>query len=100
MIIEPDRVSVRSSADDRESREAPDPRRSTDAALPIALLGTYPPRRCGIATFTRDLSAAIRDASPSALPMAIAVSDPGGQYEYPSEVKYEIRQAVKADYAR
>jgi glycosyltransferase involved in cell wall biosynthesis len=32
--------------------------------------------------------------------MALAMTDPGGQYEYPDNVKYEIRQAVKADYAR
>ncbi|MGH8545704.1 MAG: glycosyltransferase [Gammaproteobacteria bacterium] len=68
--------------------------------MPIAFVGTYPPRRCGIATFTRDLSAAVGAASDHVLPMTIAVSDPGGQYEYQGEVKYEIRQAVKADYAR
>lgn len=72
----------------------------TDSPLPIAFVGSYPPRRCGIATFTRDLSAAVGAAGDRVLPMTIAVSDPGGQYEYPGEVKYEIRQAVKADYAR
>ncbi len=72
----------------------------TDADLPIAFVGTYPPRRCGIATFTRDLSATIGATSDRVLPMIIAVSDPGGQYEYPREVKYEIRQGGKGDYAR
>ena len=72
----------------------------TDSPLPIAFVGTYPPRRCGIATFTRDLSEAVGAASERVLPMSIAVTDPGGQYEYPGEVKYEIRQAVKGDYAR
>lgn len=84
-----------------ESREGiPALLKPTDTHLPIAFVGSYPPRRCGIATFTRDLSAAFGAASERVLPMTIAVSDPGGQYEYPSEVKYEIRQAVKADYAR
>ena len=32
--------------------------------------------------------------------MAIAVTDAGGQYEYPDEVGYEIRQGTKGDYAR
>jgi hypothetical protein len=72
----------------------------TDSDLPIAFVGTYPPRRCGIATFTRDLSAASSAADDRVLPMIIAVSDPGGQYEYPREVKYEIRHGVKGDYAR
>ncbi|MBK8480652.1 MAG: glycosyltransferase [Proteobacteria bacterium] len=70
------------------------------AALPVAFIGTYPPRRCGIATFTRDLSAAGGAASEGVCPMIIAVSDPGGRYEYPSEVKYEIRQGSRGDYAR
>lgn len=69
------------------------------ADVSIAFIGTYPPRRCGIATFTRDISAASSSAS-EVLPMIIAVSDPGGQYEYPHEVKYEIRQGIKGDYAR
>lgn len=81
-------------------QETPTLLRPTGADLPIAFVGTYPPRRCGIATFTRDLSAASGAASEGVLPMIIAVSDPGGQYEYPREVKYEIRQGVKGDYAR
>ena len=35
-----------------------------------------------------------------ALPMVLAVTEPSGQYQYPAEVKFEIRQNVKADYAR
>jgi len=81
-------------------QETPTLLRPAGADLPIAFVGTYPPRRCGIATFTRDLSAASGAASEGVLPMIIAVSEPGGQYQYPREVKYEIRQGVKGDYAR
>src|SRR4029077_18242853 len=64
------------------------------------LVGTYPPRRCGIATFTRDLAVGIGAADAQVRPMAIAVTDSGGPYEYPDEVGYEIRQGTKGDYAR
>jgi glycosyltransferase involved in cell wall biosynthesis len=66
----------------------------------IAFVGTYVPRRCGIATFTRDLAAGMKSASDRVRVMAIAVTDPGGQYEYPPEVEYQIRQGTRGDYAR
>ncbi|MGH9204472.1 MAG: glycosyltransferase family 4 protein, partial [Vicinamibacterales bacterium] len=39
-------------------------------------------------------------ASERVFPTSLAVTDPGGQYEYPGNVQYEIRQGVKGDYAR
>src|SRR6478735_3549724 len=68
--------------------------------LHVAFVGTYPPRRCGIATFTRDLAAGMSAASPRVRPLAIAVTDEGGEYAYPAEVAYEIRQGTKGDYPR
>jgi glycosyltransferase involved in cell wall biosynthesis len=68
--------------------------------LGIAMVGTYPPRRCGIATFTLDLAGALTSAGERVSPVALALTDPGAQYEYAPEVKYEIRQGVKTDYVR
>ena len=51
--------------------------------LHIAFVGTSPPRRCGIATFTRDLASGMSAASARGKPLAIAVTDEGGEYEYP-----------------
>jgi glycosyltransferase involved in cell wall biosynthesis len=77
-----------------------EPGAAVSASLRIAFVGTYPPRRCGIATFTQDLARAVGSAGGQVLPMTLALTDPGAQYEYPPEVGYEIRQGVKGDYAR
>jgi glycosyltransferase involved in cell wall biosynthesis len=66
----------------------------------IAIVGTYGPRRCGIASFTADLARAVCTHSQAELPMILAVTEPSGEHQYPSEVKFEIRQNSKADYAR
>ncbi len=64
----------------------------------VVNLGTYPPKECGIATFSKDL----RDnlARTGVGVKIAAVSDTEYTYEYPDEVVYEIRQEIKKDYAR
>lgn len=64
----------------------------------ITLIGNYPPRRCGIATFTSDLRHALSEALPRLRSSVVALTDRRGGYGYPAEVGYEIRQNVRDDY--
>lgn len=68
----------------------------------VAIVGSYVPRRCGIASFTADLALAIAGGGEQRreTPMILAVTEPLGQYQYPPEVRFEIRQNNKADYPR
>jgi glycosyltransferase involved in cell wall biosynthesis len=64
----------------------------------IALIGDYPPRRCGIATFTADVYEALLEARPDAKCEVYALTDIEGAYDYPAEVACEIRQNEVGDY--
>ena len=64
----------------------------------VALIGNYPPRRCGIATFTADVRAALVQARPDLLCDVYAMSDGTNHYNYPPEVSLEIRQGRTDDY--
>ncbi len=65
----------------------------------IAFLGNYPPRRCGIATFTHDLrKAVVSQSSPESECAVIAVNDLPARNSYPEEVWYEITEQDLHDY--
>jgi len=65
----------------------------------IAYLATYPPRECGIATFTHDLVSTInKKFNPRAKAEIIAMNDESSLYNYGDEVKYQINQADVEDY--
>jgi len=70
----------------------------------IAMIGSYVPRRCGIATFTHDLSTALADGifhqplRECTRVGVVAVTDTEKGYDYPPEVVHEIRHHSKEDY--
>ena len=57
-----------------------------------AIIGNFPPRQCGLATFTRDMYACLAKALPNADWDVIAMNDPGASYDYPLEVTHQISQ--------
>jgi glycosyltransferase involved in cell wall biosynthesis len=67
--------------------------------MKIAYIATYPPRECGIGTFTRNkFMAMTRAANSDEEGMIIAVSDHENDYDYPEEVHFTIRQDQQGDY--
>jgi glycosyltransferase involved in cell wall biosynthesis len=66
----------------------------------VAFLGDYLPRKCGIATFTTDLLAAVAAEYPPSQCFVVAVNDIEGGYEYPDVVRFEIEEQNLASYHR
>jgi glycosyltransferase involved in cell wall biosynthesis len=73
--------------------------RSNDP-FPIAFIGTYPPSRCGIGTFTQDLSNAVMSADEGIGATVLAMTAADFDSEYPERVRFRIRREVQGDYAR
>src|SRR5213076_2438125 len=66
----------------------------------IAFVGDHLPRKCGIATFTSDLLAAVASAHPQSQCLAVSVNDIPGGYEYPEVVRFEIEEQDVSSYLR
>ena len=64
----------------------------------IAFVASSVPRRCGIATFTADLSAAVKSADPTARIYAAAIDEPGAARAYGPDVRWRIRQEEPTTY--
>lgn len=67
------------------------------AEVNITIVSTYPPRACGIGTFSRDIRSAMADADPTAqIDVLAIVRDHHGAQQ--PDVLSVIRQDVRADY--
>jgi glycosyltransferase involved in cell wall biosynthesis len=66
----------------------------------IAFVGDYLPRKCGIATFTSDLLAAVAAAHPQSQCFSVSVNDTGDGYDYPEVVRFEIEEQDLSSYVR
>lgn len=72
---------------------------SVGIPLSIAVVATCPPRQCGIATFTDDVTVAIRGADPQIRTVWAAIDEPSSEHTYPPDVRWRIRQGDPASYA-
>ena len=91
MVIRSDEAPSSSRGRTREPK-------NLEALRSIALIGSYVPRRCGIATFTNDLAGGLSAASSDLHVEIVAMNDDRARHDYPSEVEFEIGQNELADY--
>ncbi len=71
--------------------------------MKLAYIGTYPPRECGIGTFTQNLfnsTVTNYESETRNKGLVIALNDHEETYPYPKEVKLTIRQEHQRDYLR
>lgn len=71
--------------------------------MKIAYIATFPPRACGIATFTQNLMSAVhgnQSPNPGNEEVVVAINDGEQEYDYPPEVGFVIRQQCRDDYVR
>jgi glycosyltransferase involved in cell wall biosynthesis len=69
-----------------------------DGRVRIAFVASAVPRRCGIATFTADLIAAVKAADPNVRTIQAAIDEPIAARAYGPEVRWRIRQGELTSY--
>jgi glycosyltransferase involved in cell wall biosynthesis len=70
---------------------------SSEKATKIALVGTYPPTQCGIATFTSDLNKALSESHPEIEVDVFTVKE-NSKTVYSDAVRFEIAENSQASY--
>ena len=75
---------------------------SNDSPLPeILVISSYPPRVCGIATYSQDLVMALDNKFGSSFCIKVcALETEGAQYNYPDEVKYILNTSHSKEYSK
>ncbi len=66
----------------------------------IAYVSSYPPRECGIATFTKNLVVASTKLGIFRKPLVIAMNEKEAIYNYDRMVRYQIRKDFQKDYLK
>jgi glycosyltransferase involved in cell wall biosynthesis len=65
----------------------------------ILFITSYPPRECGIATYSQDLIKALNNKFSNSLSIKVCALESGDvKYQYPHEVKYVLNTSAAAEY--
>ena len=67
----------------------------------ILVITSYPPRECGIATYSQDLIASINKKFSGSFAIKVCALESGNtSYSYPAEVKYVLKTSLADDYEK
>src|SRR3990172_3810466 len=67
----------------------------------ILFITSYPPRECGIATYSQDLIKALKNKFSKSLSLKVcALESNGNTFPYPEGVKYTLKTSVAEDYKK
>jgi len=92
-LVKPEYLEISSSNNNQISQEP------TCALAEILVITSYPPRECGIATYSQDLIKAINNKFSNSLSIKVcALESSETNYTYPGEVKYVLKTSIAAEY--
>ena len=74
--------------------------RGQNKSIDAVYISSYVPRKCGIATYTKDLTSAINLINPYSKAKIMALVRPDDEIDYPPEVKFKINQYKIDSYIR
>jgi len=89
---------IHSVINPRNNKQKPNPDNRNDL-VEILFITSYPPRECGIATYSQDLIKALNNKFSNSLSIKVcALESSDTNYTYPDEVKYILKTSIAARY--
>lgn len=83
----------------KNTEQNPNP--NTNKLSEILFITSYPPRECGIATYSQDLIMALNNKFSNSFSIKVCALESNGiTYSYPDEVKYTLKTSIASDYER
>ena len=74
---------------------------STSDLAEILFVTSYPPRECGIATYSQDLIKALNNKFSSSFSIKVcALESDEKNFQYPAEVEYRLKTSIAAEYEK
>ncbi len=73
----------------------------TNNIAEILFITSYPPRECGIATYSQDLIKALQNKFSKSFSIRVCALESGDiSFKYPAEVKYKLKTSLSEDYEK